>query len=113
MDPALDRLGWYDKNSGRETHPVGEKELNAWGLYDMHGNVLEWCADYWAGNYPSEPQTDPTGPGEGARRVVRGGSYWNLARLCRSAYRDRGGPGYRYGDLGFRLAAGQPVGSGA
>jgi formylglycine-generating enzyme required for sulfatase activity len=111
-DPALDRLGWFDKNSGRETHPVGEKQPNAWGLYDMHGNVWEWC---WDGKrkYTTEPQLDPVGPLEGARRVVRGGSYWYNARRCRSAYRSAIEPGYRYGNQGFRLAAGQEFEGGA
>ena len=112
-DPALERLGWYDQNSGNETHPVGEKSPNTWGLYDMHGNVWEWCADYWADRYSAEAQTDPTGPKEGAGRVVRGGSSWIVAGGCRSACRGGREPGDRGWNRGFRLAAGQPVGSGA
>jgi formylglycine-generating enzyme required for sulfatase activity len=112
-DPALERLGWHGEYGKGETHPVGELAANAYGLYDMHGNVWEWCADKWADRYTSEAQTDPTGPGEGARRVVRGGSYWYRARGCRSAFRYGGEPGFSDGNLGFRLAAGQPVESGA
>jgi formylglycine-generating enzyme required for sulfatase activity len=85
-DAALDRLGWFDKNSGNETHPVGQKAPNAWGLYDMHGNVWEWCVD-WGGAYPADMQDDPVGPETGASHVVRGGSCWLLARACRSACR--------------------------
>ena len=107
-DPALDRLGWYDKNSGGETHPVGQKQANAWGLYDMHGNVWEWCED-WFGSYPPEAQIDPAGPENGVVRVVRGGSWNNPARSCRSARRAGFDPGYRFDNLGFRLAAGQEL----
>jgi formylglycine-generating enzyme required for sulfatase activity len=112
-DPALGRLGWHGEGSDGKTHAVGEKTPNAWGLYDMHGNVWEWCADYWADRYTPEAQTNPTGAKEGAWRVVRGGSCWNLSRWCRSAYRGRDVPGIRIGYQGFHLAAGQPVGSGA
>ena len=70
----LDEMGWYGGNSGGETHPVGQKKPNAWGLYDMHGNVWEWCAD-WFGDYPSGSVTDPTGPSSGETRVRRGGSW--------------------------------------
>jgi formylglycine-generating enzyme required for sulfatase activity len=108
-EPALDRLGWYYKNSKDQTHPVGEKLANAWGLHDMHGQVWEWC---WDGKreYTTQAQTDPLGPDDpGARRVVRGGGSWNIARPCRSACRDAFVPGSRFRDLGFRLAAGQEL----
>ncbi|WP_300675293.1 bifunctional serine/threonine-protein kinase/formylglycine-generating enzyme family protein [Desulfoluna sp.] len=100
---SLSSLGWYDDNSGNKTHPVAQKTSNAWGLYDMHGNVYEWCQD-WKGNYPSGNVTDPVGPSSGSDRVMRGGSWFDRARLCRSADRDSSSPGYRYFSIGFRLA---------
>lgn len=99
---SLDSLGWYDDNSGGRTHAVGGKAPNAWGLYDMHGNVWEWCAD-WYGDYPSGTVTDPTGPSSGSDRVLRGGSWRYSARLCRSAYRFGSGPANRNCYYGFRL----------
>ena len=97
----LDDMGWYDSNSGRETHIVGQKQANAWGFYDMHGNVWEWCED-WFGDYGSAT-TDPTGPTSGEKRVLRGGSWLNFARLCRSAYRSRVNLDWRIRNYGFRL----------
>lgn len=97
----LDEMGWYSNNSGSQTHPVAGKQANAWGLYDMHGNVWEWCLD-WYGNYPGGSVRDPTGPSSGSLRVVRGGGWGSYPRLCRSAFRGRSVRGYRY--LGFRLA---------
>ncbi|MBP5320757.1 MAG: formylglycine-generating enzyme family protein, partial [Kiritimatiellae bacterium] len=96
---GLDEMGWYSNNSGSKTHSVGQKKPNAWGLYDMHGNVWEWCAD-WYDDYPPGSVTDPTGPAFGGNRVLRGGGWCNLALHCRSAYRLRDLPGGRYG---FRL----------
>ncbi|MCP4698523.1 MAG: formylglycine-generating enzyme family protein [Gammaproteobacteria bacterium] len=105
----LGEYAWYDKNSGRQTHPAGEKKPSAWKLYDMHGNVWEWVNDYWADNYSSEPQTDPKGPNTGSSRVIRGGSWDITARICRSAMRGRNDPGGRDSSLGFRLARTGPL----
>ena len=105
-DPALVKLGWFRENSERKTHEVRGLAPNQWGLYDMHGNVWEWCAD-WFGSYAADDQVDPTGAVEGLERVYRGGS-WNLpAWLCRSAYRHGWQPDRRYVYLGFRLASSQ------
>jgi len=101
-DAKLDRIGWYCGNSGHKTHPVAQKQPNSWGLYDMHGNVWEWCQD-WYGDYPSGSVTDPQGPPSGLIRVNRGGSWWWFARFCRSANRIRYMPFDRTEDTGFRL----------
>jgi formylglycine-generating enzyme required for sulfatase activity len=95
----------YAANSGGKTHPVGEKKPNAWGLYDVHGNVWEWCQDrYDGGYYAKSPMDDPTGPTGGSDRVLRGGG-WNIpAGYCRSAFRRRGRPGNRYVSLGLRVS---------
>ena len=99
----LGQYGWYDENSGNRTHPVGQKRPNAFGLYDMLGNVWEWVHD-WYGDYPHGAVTDPRGPSSGANRVPRGGSWSDSARYCRVANRYRISPGNRGYILGFRLA---------
>jgi formylglycine-generating enzyme required for sulfatase activity len=104
-DADLGRAGRYDSNSGSKTHPVGAKTANAWSLYDMHGNVWEWCWD-WYGEYPTGGVNDPAGPGQGANRVLRGGSWLGEARYCRSANRNYCDPGLSYSNIGFRVLAG-------
>jgi formylglycine-generating enzyme required for sulfatase activity len=99
----LDEMAWYDENSGSKTNPVGTKKANAWGLHDMHGNVWEWCSD-WYGDYSSGSSSDPTGATAGDFRVLRGGSWSVLAQCCRSAYRSGRAPGSRNDYLGFRPA---------
>jgi formylglycine-generating enzyme required for sulfatase activity len=102
-DGNLDDMGWYYGNSGQTTHRVGQKQANAWGLYDMHGNVSEWCLD-WFVYYPGGSVRDPTGPSSGLFRVCRGGSWGSFNILCRSAFRGPADPRLTGTSLGFRLA---------
>ena len=101
--PEMDEVGWYDHNCGQKTHPAGQKLPNAWGLYDMHGNLWEWCLD-WEGDYPTEAVSDPTGPGTGRYRVIRGGSWYSWACSCQSALRFSYDSGKGDDDSGFRVA---------
>jgi formylglycine-generating enzyme required for sulfatase activity len=99
-------VGWYDNNSSGKTHPVAQKQPNELGLYDMSGNVWEWCSDLH-GDYSSSSQTDPQGSNSGEYRVLRGGSWGNNDSGCRVANRNRGNPDFRYYSLGFRLVLSQ------
>jgi sulfatase modifying factor 1 len=136
--PELDAIAWYGGNSGRElevknprdskgypnkqhddvgagTHRVKLKHPNGWGLYDMLGNIWEWCSDAWSGTAYQERKTgviDPmqTASDASADRVIRGGSWVDLARSCRAAYRFVDGPGDRWSIQGLRLSAGQEPG---
>ena len=99
----LGEVGWYGNNSGRKTRPVGQKKPNELGIYDMSGNVYEWCSDRY-GSYPKVAVTNPTGPGTGDDRVLRGGGWYYYAQYCRVAYRDIYYPSGNTGNLGFRVA---------
>ena len=104
-EARLGDVAWFNRNAGGQTHPVGQKRANAWGLYDMHGNVWEWCQDWYDEDYYAKsPTDDPAGPPGGSYRVVRGGGWDYPAWYCRSAYRNNFGPGYRYYGLGFRVS---------
>lgn len=111
----LKDIGWYNENSERQTQPVGQKHPNELGIYDMTGNVREWCADIYSNNYyeqcaNEELVLNPTGPKSGTLRVYRGGS-WNVgSRFCRITFRDYASSGNRANFLGFRLAMSAPSG---
>lgn len=102
IDPNLDAMDWYCGNSNDTPHPVAQKQPNDWGLYDMHGNIREWCQD-WFGDYPVGPVTDPVGPTTGTGRVIRGGSWFHEAYNARSASRGVDFQAYQNDNIGFRV----------
>ncbi|MEY2881605.1 MAG: hypothetical protein RLZZ15_3985 [Verrucomicrobiota bacterium] len=110
----VEAMAWFETNSGGQTHPVGQKRPNAWGLYDMHGNVPEWCADGYGG-YPGGAVTDPmndySGPSAGTSRIIRGGGWDSAAGQCRSA--GRWWQALNSSSVGFRLALAPVRGGGA
>jgi len=103
-EELLSQYAWSLANSGNHTHPVGEKKPNGWGLYDMHGNVWEWCQDWYAADYyHHSPNVNPPGPSNGLSRVLRGGSWYSLPNYCRSAGRSNHQPDLRDPLVGFRV----------
>jgi len=114
-DPSkLKDYGWFEQNSGGKPQPVGQKPPNAWGLYDMHGNVWEWCNDFYQVDYYQQsPKENPSGPKAGDTKVVRGGAWKFSAETCRSGYRYNENPGYAdvcfgYDIYGFRCVKNAP-----
>src|SRR5262249_3082965 len=101
---SLEQYAWYNQNSDQRTHPVGQKQPNAWGLHDIHGNVWEWCGDWHDERYyEHSSEIDPQGPASGKARVLRGGSWYDDGYSCRAAYRNSGGPYSRSVIVGFRV----------
>lgn len=106
-EEGLKSIAWYNGNSDKKTHPVGEKKPNAFGLYDMSGNVCEWCQD-WYGHYPQIAVTDPSGLEKGSYRVIRGGRWDCNPQYCRSAYRTLDDPSSTDFNFGFRVVMSIP-----
>jgi len=102
-ESKLGDYAWYNGNSGGKTHEVGQKKLNTWGLYDMHGNIWEWVQDIYHNSYSGAPADGSAWEGDGPSRVVRGGGWGYYGGDCRSALRDSRGPSPRDGEVGFRL----------
>ncbi len=103
-DSKLGDYAWYDSNSNNQAHPVGQKKPNAWGLYDMHGNIWEWCLDYYGENYYSKgPNKNPVNLNPSSCKMLRGGFYLLPPSFCSSFARIRSEPGARGGDTGFRV----------
>ncbi len=101
---VLSQYAWFRKNSEGETHPVGQLKPNAWGLYDMHGNIHEWCQDWFDRKYYSQSSSnDPSGPSSGLAKVLRGGDWGSEGWYCRCASRSLSSPDRRSSRLGFRL----------
>ena len=103
---AFEKAAWYGANSANTTHPVGEKQANEFGLFDMHGNVFEWCND-WFDVYTSDNQYNPIGPSTGSSRINRGGDYKDADFYCRSSSRGIASPNYKYSNSGFRVVIGR------
>jgi formylglycine-generating enzyme required for sulfatase activity len=100
----IDSVAWKDGNAGGRTHPVGTKAPNELGIFDMSGNVWEWCSDYYSPDYySSSPAVNPEGPADGIYRVIRGGSWFHDSNGLRSTARDSGDPSWYYGYVGFRI----------
>ncbi len=110
MPTDLGDYAWYSSNAGDHTYPAGVKKPNPWGLYDMHGNVWEWCADYYDQDYYAKsPIKDPHNEDSGACRILRGGSMLVAPSLCRSAVRHDSVPDFCWDDDGFRVVLRVPA----
>ena len=102
-ESSLGDYAWFGENANEATHPVGQKKPNTWGLYDMYGNVQEWCKDWYESSYPKKQLLDPQGPDEGELRVLRGGAWGDDFSMVRSAYRNAAGPDIQSHGTGLRV----------